>query len=116
MKVSEELNNVISAAFAEAKVRTHEFITPEHVLYASLFFDYGKDIITSCGGSIERLKEDLDSFFKKQYIPLVEEQDPVQSDGFQNVIENAMLHVSSSGKKEMSTMFFPARMEFRTDR
>ena len=101
MKVSEELNNVISAAFAEAKVRTHEFITPEHVLYASLFFDYGKDIITSCGGSIERLKEDLDSFFKKQYIPLVEEQDPVQSDGFQNVIENAMLHVSSSGKKEI---------------
>ena len=41
MKISESLNQVIMAAYAEANTRSHEFVTPEHLLYASLFFDDG---------------------------------------------------------------------------
>ena len=37
MKISENLNRIIMAAYAEANVRRHEFITPEHLLYACLF-------------------------------------------------------------------------------
>lgn len=98
MRVNEELNNIISAAFAEAKVRTHEYITPEHILYASLFFESGSEIIANCGGNIDRLKKDLEHFLKGDYIPVITGKDPVESEGFHNVIENAMLHVASSGK------------------
>ena len=58
MKISENLNRIIMAAYAEANVRRHEFITPEHLLYACLFFDEGKEIILNCGGDPARLKKD----------------------------------------------------------
>lgn len=98
MRVNEELNNIITAAFAEAKARAHEYITPEHILYASLFFESSSDIIVNCGGDIEGLKTDLEDFFKAGYIPVIKGKDPVESEGFHNVIENAMLHVASAGK------------------
>lgn len=98
MKISEELNNIITAAYTEAKARSHEYVTPEHILYASLFFGSGSTIIVACGGDVDRLKDDLENFFKAGYIPVKQGQEPVQSEGFQNVVENAMLHVVSSGK------------------
>lgn len=101
MKVNEELNRIITAAFTEAKALTHEFVTPEHVLYAALFFDYGIEIISACGGDIQEIKNQLRQFFSKPYIPVVQDKEPVQSEGFQNVIQNAMLHVASAGKDEL---------------
>lgn len=98
MKVSEELNSIISAAYTEAKVRSHEYVTPEHILYASLFFSSGLTIIHACGGDAENLKKVLDQFFKDGYIPIVNGKEPLQSEGFQHMVENAMLHVVSSGK------------------
>ncbi|MCP4156920.1 MAG: ATP-dependent Clp protease ATP-binding subunit ClpA [bacterium] len=103
MRVTEELNSVITAAFAEAKNRSHEYITPEHILYAMLFFDTGRDIIFHCGGDIKQLKEDLEDYFDGEYIPLVEGKNPNESAGFHNVIENAMLHVASAGKDMLDT-------------
>ncbi|MCI0471772.1 MAG: ATP-dependent Clp protease ATP-binding subunit ClpA, partial [Candidatus Aminicenantes bacterium] len=101
MKVSTELNRIITTAFAEAKARSHEYITPEHILYASLFSSQGIDIISNCGGDIERMKKELDDFFKEGNIPVVKKGEPIQSEGFQNLIENAMLHVASAGKEEL---------------
>ncbi|MCP5105680.1 MAG: ATP-dependent Clp protease ATP-binding subunit ClpA [bacterium] len=98
IRVNEELNNIIAAAFAEAKERAHEYITPEHVLYASLFFGSASDILVNCGGDIDRLKKDLEGFFEADYIPVVTGKEPVESEGFHNVIEHAMLHVASAGK------------------
>ncbi len=98
MKISEELNNIITAAYNEAKARTHEYVTPEHILYASLFFGGGTKIVTACGGNANGLKIELDTFFKAGYIPESNGKDPIQSEGFQNVVENAMLHVVSAGK------------------
>ena len=52
MDISTELNEIIVAAYHEAESRGHEYLTPEHVLYASLFFDRGREIILSCGGNV----------------------------------------------------------------
>ncbi|MCP5047509.1 MAG: AAA family ATPase, partial [bacterium] len=101
MRVSEELNNIITAAYTEAKARSHEYVTPEHILYAALFFGSGTQIILACGGDISVLKSELENFFKDGYIPVKKGQEPVQSEGFQNVVENAMLHVVSSGKNTL---------------
>jgi len=115
MRVSEELNNIITAAYSEAKARSHEYVTPEHVLYASLFFDSGNKIISGCGGDISRLKRKLEQFLKGDYIPVIEKGDPVQSEGFQNVIENAMLHVVSSGKQVLDIADMYAALYFEKE-
>ncbi len=101
IQLTEELNHIITAAYTEAKSRSHEYITPEHLLYASLFFDSGSNIIIACGGDVLHLRNELEKFFKAGYIPIKEGFDPVQSEGFQNIIERAMVHVISSGKKSL---------------
>jgi len=103
MKINDELNDILSAAFNEAKNRKHEYILPEHILYASLFFENGREIIVNVNGNINRLKKELENFFKNGYIPTIEEnEEPVQSKGFQSVIENAILHVVSAEKEEVN--------------
>ena len=53
MDISTELNEIIMAAYHEAETRGHEYLTPEHVLYASLFFERGREIILACGAAHE---------------------------------------------------------------
>ena len=101
MKISDELNNILNAALNEARIRDHEYLTPEHILYASLFFDRGIEIISNCGGRIDKLQKELDTFFNDDYIPNGEKKEPVQSEGFQRVIENAIFHVASAQKEEL---------------
>gem|GEM_PF-5873373 len=36
MKVSQEVQAIFNAAYNEAKLRNHEYLTPEHILYAGL--------------------------------------------------------------------------------
>ena len=47
MEISEALNHVILSAYREAEERKHEYLTPEHVLYASLFSKDGREILTA---------------------------------------------------------------------
>ncbi len=56
MKLDKIVNEIISAAYDEAKYHKHEYFTPEHILYASLFFLEGIDIIEGCGGNIQDIK------------------------------------------------------------
>ena len=59
MKLDIIVNEIITAAYNEAKYSKHEYFTPEHILYSSLFFEEGKKIIENCGGDVEDIKEDL---------------------------------------------------------
>ena len=97
MEISSELNHIILAAYREAESRSHEYLTPEHVLYASLFFDRGKQIILSCGGNIDALTKDIEEFFRTR-VPVVDDSKPVQSAGFQSIMEAAILHSASADK------------------
>jgi ATP-dependent Clp protease ATP-binding subunit ClpA len=97
MKISESLNQIIMAAYAEANTRSHEFVTPEHLLYAALFFDDGSDIVQRCGGDPEHLKRVLAKHLREGN-PVVEGAQSVQSLGFQNVLERAVWHTTSAQK------------------
>jgi ATP-dependent Clp protease ATP-binding subunit ClpA len=97
MKISENLNQIIMAAYAEANTRSHEFVTPEHLLYASLFFDEGAEIIQRCGGDSEHLKRTLSKYLRESN-PVVEGARSVQSLGFQNILERAVWHTTSAQK------------------
>jgi ATP-dependent Clp protease ATP-binding subunit ClpA len=100
MKISESLNRIIMAAYAEANVRRHEFITPEHLLYASLFFDEGKDLILNCGGDPARLKNVLEKHLEEADT-IAAATRAIQSLGFQSILERAAWHTSSAQKQTL---------------
>ncbi len=99
MENSESLNLVIMAALSEAKNRGHEYLTPEHLLYAMLFSPEGIDIIENCGGDIETLKINLSRHFDER-MPKIRNIEPVISEQFHSVMERAFLH-SASAQKEI---------------
>ncbi|OHD69560.1 MAG: ATP-dependent Clp protease ATP-binding subunit ClpA [Spirochaetes bacterium RBG_16_49_21] len=100
MEINHELNNILMAAFEEAKRRKHEYLTPEHVLYASLYNDVGRDIIEGGGGDTKSLINRIEDFFNK-HIATVENDEPVQSVGFKSVLERAIWHTTSAQKDEL---------------
>ncbi|HSV97096.1 MAG TPA: ATP-dependent Clp protease ATP-binding subunit ClpA [Spirochaetota bacterium] len=102
MQINDELNQIIMAAFNEAKTRRHEYFTPEHLLYAALFFNEGREIVEGCGGDVERLKNSLKSHLEEKVPgiePGVDGAEPMQSLGFQNVLERAIWHTASAQKE-----------------
>ncbi len=98
MEISTVLNQILMAAYNEAKNRKHEFLTPEHVLFASLYFPEGREVIEGCGGNTEQLKRNLDKHLST-HIPVIEEGEPLQSVGLQHVIERAIMHINSAQKE-----------------
>ncbi|WP_319477785.1 ATP-dependent Clp protease ATP-binding subunit ClpA [Marispirochaeta aestuarii] len=98
MKVSEDVQSILNAAYLDAKNRKHEFLLPEHILYAALFFDSTREIVSLCGADPDELKDELVAYFDDK-VPRVEDTEPVQSIGFQGVIERAVFHTEASSSK-----------------
>ncbi len=98
MRLDSVTDKIITAAFNEAKVRKHEYFTPEHILYSSLHFNESKEIIEGCGGNIEDIRKDLTEFFKDN-IPVVEDIEPMASAGVNNIMQISAGHVASSGRE-----------------
>ena len=92
-----DLEMCLMAAQSEAKERRHEFLCVEHILYALLHHDTGIRIIKSCGGNIERIKQDLEEFFSQQET-VGDDNSPQQTRAVQRVLHLAIMHVNSSGK------------------
>jgi ATP-dependent Clp protease ATP-binding subunit ClpA len=101
---SQEVQITFSLAVREAQRRHHEYLTSEHVLYAMLFEEQGQEIITSCGGDLEKLRLTLETFFseKMERVPGEEEFVPEQTIGLQRILQRTVLHMQSAGKKEVS--------------
>jgi ATP-dependent Clp protease ATP-binding subunit ClpA len=68
MDIDRSLNEIFAAAYNEARAAKHEYITPEHILYAALFFDDSRELIKNCGADIEKLKLDIKSYLEAQGI------------------------------------------------
>ena len=98
MKVSDEVQGILQAAYLHAKERHHEYLTPEHILYASLFFEVSQEILKACGADPDEIKKDLEEHLKKR-IPVAKGAEPVQSLGFQAVIAGALFHTEAASKE-----------------
>ncbi|GAB4167610.1 MAG: ATP-dependent Clp protease ATP-binding subunit ClpA [Geothermobacteraceae bacterium] len=101
---STEVQIAFSLAVREAQRRHHEFLTSEHLLYAILFEEQGQEIIRACGGNLTDLRRDLEGFFeeKLEVLPGEAEFVPEQTVGLQRVLQRTVLHMQSSGKKEIT--------------
>jgi ATP-dependent Clp protease ATP-binding subunit ClpA len=102
--IAQELEVSLHMAFVEARQKRHEFITVEHLLLALLDNPSAAEALRSCGGNIEQLRRDLAKFIG-EHTPTVDGQEDIDTQptlGFQRVIQRAILHVQSSGKKEVN--------------
>jgi ATP-dependent Clp protease ATP-binding subunit ClpA len=100
VKVSQEVQAIFNAAYNEAKLRNHEYLTPEHILYAALSFEQVRTILEACEADVEQLRRGMEAYFE-QKIPQVKNAEPVQTAGFQSVIERAVIQSQAAGKEEV---------------
>ena len=102
--LNNELEFCLNEAFQMARDKRHEFITVEHLLLSLLNMDDVIDIFNSCDGEIELLKQQLIDYIDTS-TPVVnnDKNTEVQPTlGFQRVLQRAVFHVQSSGKKEVA--------------
>ena len=102
--ISRELSLTLGFAVKEAKRRRHEHVCLEHVLFAILHDSVGTEIIENCGGNVEKLKNSLEEFFRKEMESVPEGNDYVlqQTVGFQRVIQRAVNQARSAEKSEVA--------------
>ena len=100
MNLNQDVNEILSSAYQEARQRKHEYLTPEHVLYAALHLEYPRDVLAECGGDPDDIRTELDHHLNDN-VPRVSRGDPQQSLGFQNVVERAVFHTESASKDEV---------------
>ncbi|HWR13057.1 MAG TPA: ATP-dependent Clp protease ATP-binding subunit ClpA [Rectinemataceae bacterium] len=101
MKVSQEVQAIFNAAYNEAKLRNHEYLTPEHILYAGLSFEKVRLVMENCEADTDQLKRGIEAYFE-QKVPVVRSAaEPVQTSSFQAVIERAVMQSQASGKDEV---------------
>ena len=102
--IAQELEVSLHMAFVEARQKRHEFITVEHLLLALLDNPSAAEAMRACGASLEQLRKDLTRFIG-EHTPTVAGEDEIDTQptlGFQRVIQRAILHVQSSGRKEVN--------------
>ncbi|TSA10863.1 MAG: ATP-dependent Clp protease ATP-binding subunit ClpA [Betaproteobacteria bacterium] len=102
--IAQELEVSLHMAFVEARQKRHEFITVEHLLLALLDNPTAAEVLRACAANIDELRKSLAGFVT-EHTPTVagsEEIDTQPTLGFQRVIQRAILHVQSSGKKEVT--------------
>jgi ATP-dependent Clp protease ATP-binding subunit ClpA len=101
--IAQELEVSLHMAFMEARQKRHEFITVEHLLLALLDNPSASEVLRACAANIDDLRKLLTDFVT-EHTPILsgEEVDTQPTLGFQRVIQRAILHVQSSGKKEVT--------------
>lgn len=102
--IAQELEVSLHMAFVEARQKRHEFITVEHLLLALLDNPSAAEALRACAANLEQLRRDLGNFIT-EHTPTVAGEEDIDTQptlGFQRVIQRAILHVQSSGKKEVT--------------
>lgn len=101
--LSKELESSLNRAFNDARDKRHEYITVEHLLLSLLDNSSANSVLQACGADLNLIRSELYEYLEKNT--------PVFSDvvsgevqptlGFQRVLQRAVFHVQSSGKKEV---------------
>ncbi len=103
--LSKDLEVTLNEAFREAKAKRHEFMTVEHLLLALLDNSVAVDVLQKVGADVEKLRADLKEFIEST-TPLIPAGDADRETqptlGFQRVLQRAVFHVQSSGRKEVT--------------
>src|SRR5690242_17891364 len=101
---SKDLELTIGQCYKEAREQRHEFMTVEHLLLALLENPSAAAVLRACNADIGKLGRDLRSIITETVpvLPPNDERDTQPTLGFQRVLQRAVYHVQSSGRKEVT--------------
>ena len=102
--LSSELEFCLNEAFQRARDHRHEFMTVEHLMLALLDIPSVHEILKACDSNIPELRRQLTECIDEQ-TPLLPDDDETEVQptlGFQRVLQRAVFHVQSSGRKEVT--------------
>ena len=103
--LSQDLQAALDAAFKSAKAESHDLLTVEHLLLVLLDDAQLAEVLRAVGAQLEPLEQGLRDFIRSnvQTVEDAGESYEVQPTlGFQRVLQRAVYHVQSSGKKEVT--------------
>jgi len=102
--LSRELEVTLNLAFKDAREQRHEFMTVEHLLLALLDNPTAAKVLRACGADLNELRHELSGFIRDNspVLPEGTERDTQPTLGFQRVLQRAVFHVQSSGRKEVT--------------
>lgn len=101
--LSKALEQTINQAHQEARIQKCEYLTTEHLLLALLDNEFAKTTLLACEADIERLRIDLLETIERE-VPKICEGQQIElrtSVGFQRVIQRAIFHGQSAGRKQI---------------
>ncbi|TBR10183.1 MAG: ATP-dependent Clp protease ATP-binding subunit ClpA [Lysobacter sp.] len=101
---SKDLEYSIGQCYKRAREARHEFMTVEHLLLALLENPSAEGVLRACEADVPRLRRELDDAITTSVAVLPDEsdRDTQPTLGFQRVLQRAVYHVQSSGKKEVT--------------
>jgi ATP-dependent Clp protease ATP-binding subunit ClpA len=103
--LSRELEVTLNLAFKDARANRHELMSVEHLLLALLDNEAAVNVLKACNAQLEKLRQELSTFIDETTPIIPEDQEGRETQptlGFQRVLQRAVFHVQSSGKKEVS--------------
>ncbi len=102
--LSKELELILNTAFKDAREKLHEFMTVEHLLLALVDDPAAIKVLHAVGANVETIQKELTDFLEETtpLLAVSDERDTQPTLGFQRVLQRAIFHVQSSGKKEVS--------------
>jgi len=102
--LNKELEFTLNAAFKLARERRHEFMTVEHLLLALLDNPTAVGVLRACGVNLASLSKHLAEYIEENtpLLPVNDTRDTQTTLGFNRVLQRAVFHVQSSGKKEVN--------------
>ncbi|MBR0347092.1 MAG: ATP-dependent Clp protease ATP-binding subunit ClpA [Rudaea sp.] len=101
---SKDLELTIGQCYKDAREQRHEFMTVEHLLLALLENPSAAAVLRACNADLVRLSKDLKTIIVETVpvLPSGDERDTQPTLGFQRVLQRAVYHVQSSGRKEVT--------------
>ncbi len=103
---SRTLEHTLRRALSFANEHRHEFVTLEHLLLALIDDDDAGGVMHACKVDLDKLRANLDSYLENELgslvVPNRDHEEPRPTAGFQRVLQRAMLHVDSSGGREVT--------------
>lgn len=101
---SKDLEVTIGQCYKQAREQRHEFMTVEHLLLALTENQSAVGALRACSVDLPRLTAELEKIIAETVpvLPHGDERDTQPTLGFQRVLQRAVYHVQSSGRKEVT--------------
>ncbi len=101
---SKDLEQTIGQCYKRTREARYEFMTVEHLLLALLDNPSAEGVLRAVGADLPRLRDELENAIEVSVSRFADDdgRDTQPTLGFQRVLQRAVYHVQSSGKKEVT--------------